>query len=274
MIANFPAIDALRLTTFDSKAFDILSRAVGPMMLDGDDLKIMQYEGRKSGPIFMGVGTQQGKDHYLFEVKGEQSDQLGRELVKIEGLKATRLDVQLTLPLPANYSARSLYDTCLKGAWQGVQGRAPQPRLFQNPDGMDTVSIGAKTSDKLIRIYVKADSKGGLWLRFEVEYRKRRAEWVSGEISRTEDSTAVIGSVLLGELVRFPPSPFLKPYIDLLQDARRVPYFVRMVEPNSTFRWLNESVGPAITRLANDHDYGWRVREWLEVQLKELQTDV
>ena len=78
---------------------------------------------------------QSGKDHYLFVVNGEQSDQLGRQLLKLDGLRTTRIDLQLTLPCPEDYSSREYYDTIENGRWLGLQGRTPQPELIQSPKG-------------------------------------------------------------------------------------------------------------------------------------------
>lgn len=174
-------------------------------------------------------------------------------------MDCTRIDVQLTVPLPTRMG-RDTFDSFVELAEiaeiheekRGQRGRKVGGPLY--PDGFCTLYIGSRQSTRFYRLYVKEHS-GGFYLRFEVEYKdksglagriwrdtlrepERAVSWLQGEINTLPDHklTTPIKSYLMGV-----PG-------ELMKQGRQVN------DPNKTLAWLRKQVSPAMRRLLGNED--------------------
>lgn len=232
----------------------------------------LQYTGQEANGLFLGTARQREhreddfmREHTMFQASGEIAD-LAFQHLDQKDIRCTRLDLQATIPLPAGYNARLLYDilTDDQAEWGG---RARNVQLVESGDRLDTVYIGARSSDLWIRIYVKADGKGvPAYLRFEVEYKGQKADAVRGAIL---DVKRTVRSVLAFELRRLPSAqdwPLMSFWGMLGAPGGRItPETVE--SENSTITWLLRQVEPAVLRLLHGHEHGDRMsailRRWL-----------
>lgn len=266
MIVNKVALDYWRLTTFDFKKYQRLVWDVVPNDVSGERGGFQQYKGTQYAHIFHGQGEQGGKTHYLIHVSGERTQELMNELIDNDDLRSTRIDVQLTLPLPGDFDCRELTDALRFGVWPGIERDV---QLIDN-GGDDTVTVGDRTSDRYIRIYVK--EKG--WLRFEVEFKGDRAQRAALLISDGKQ-TAMCG-IVLSELNRLPNAP----YLDLFRThivSRGCEELGVLVKVKSTdglkrMKWLR-SLLPTIRRMMRDHDYGYIVSGWIIDLAEEMANE-
>lgn len=259
MIVNTPAVDYLTLVSFNRWDFESFQRAA--LQCEEGRLKqgrLMQYRGLKGPSMFVGAGTIQGRDHYLFSASGERAQTAALWMADEMPGSCTRVDLQITVPLPKEYDSRWLADGLRWSDWVGAKRPV---NIRDNENGMDTVYIGQRTAGDFTRIYVKIDGLGMMWLRFETQFQKRKAIRVWPAIAR--DRT-MMERVLSGRVYALPE--LQEPGMDAIRKAitdlgvnvvaqRRIP------GENSTYLWLRDTVTPVVERMLNDHDYGERVAE-------------
>lgn len=251
MEINYPQIDWITLTSWSAEDFlrwkDWQNKQSGEMK----DGKIQMYSGFWVGSAFIGQGTQLNKNHYIARISGDKSSNVIHDLWS-DGVKATRIDVQITKEFPENYSARKFVDCLRSGDW-GTYKRDLQ--LIENSDGLDTVYIGSRKTERFARMYVKS-SLEGKFLRFEVEYKGEWANIISREYIK---NYTVLSAVLFDFINSLPldDQGVLQGFLDLISDVRSGIVVPRRVVPDeNTYSWLIEQVGPVIWRYLNDHDRG------------------
>lgn len=252
MIIDLPCVDWLTFTTWDQSVFIDWQKWLHNF--DGEEKagKIRMYDGIWRGSAFVGEGTQGNKRHGLIRVSGSESNQAFNQLNK-EFSKCTRLDVQVTTPLPSDYSARQFADD-LRAGQIGEYKRSIT--LMENDDGSDTVYVGSIKSDRFARFYVKQDDELK-FLRFEIEHKSNWAEIASISLLAGE---ATLAGILLDFLstIEFDDSQgVLRMFTDLCNSVKaglNVPYAVR--DKNKTMIWIMDQVTPAMVRLLNDHELG------------------
>lgn len=268
MLVGAVVFDYARFTTFDVEIGNYFMDFLGDGMGEG---RVMQYQGIKSRDAFAGEAMQKSSRHFLYQVSGGRSHDVCRVFrlgMYGRDLRSTRLDVQLTIPLPDNYSARVVADF-----WRDCDrwgnGRPANIRLQENTDGLDTVYIGSRTSERYVRVYVKEDDMGARYLRFEVEYKGDLSRKVWGQFL---DSELGIYELLRGELDRLPGLPLLLRDFGMFLlevDSVGVAGSKRVLDDAKTMRWLRDSVTPALERMLNSHDYSGDARrlvlEWNEL---------
>lgn len=263
MIINLPAIDYFRATTFERTLFLDVSKLViawaREQNIEQSRGGIMQYKGDRYDGIFLGQGEQAGRTHYIIDVSGSESDALFPILRNINrGWKVKRIDLQYTAEKHADYSARSLLDCLENGIWLG---RRPAIKAIIN-GGNDTLYLGSRTSGAFTRIYVKHDD----WLRYEIEYKADYAAALFLALNEDTDYRTVIAAALYERAERMPCSIKAIHYrlLQLVVRPGEWKLQVEKVEPEKIkkLRWL-ASLLNTIQALANDHDYGHTVRQWL-----------
>lgn len=284
-----PQCDWLTLGSFAQPVYDGFHAWVRDLAGDKKlqyDSKVMQYVGIRHGGAFAGVATQAGKLHGLLSVGGDVAHDavmndfsVGIEkpfmtekevTTKIEIIepRCTRVDLQLTVPLLEEYSARGLTDQLRSGHWSR-KGAAPQVDVYDSADGMDTVYVGSRSSNRFWRIYVKAADEGK-YLRFEVEYKGRRARKV---FSIVHPDPGSIGPILLNEWSVAPDVDektwnSIGEVLEAYGKGLDVPVPRARVSNDRTLRWMNRVVWPVIKRQLKDHDTGPRTRRVLEDLLR------
>lgn len=263
MIINAVMCDYLRLTSYDPEDYKTMLNLFKIHTKQTNDKKepaaLMQYEGWKTSHGFLGTGKQKRGPHYLAHVSGQPAH-IYYDWVKREDwreIRCTRLDVQLTIDLPANYSAPNLFDA--------LEGKVPYGRavtLYRSGKGMDTVYIGRLTTKhgRVTRIYVKEHGLG-LALRFETQFNGDHADQHFAYLKEGGSLDSLLAAELesLGNIDFEPLSTFYQYVKDIIPAPR--PYAVETSGP--TLDWLLNTCDPAIRRMLNDHDHGSKVRRWL-----------
>lgn len=261
MIIDYPQIDWLTFTTWDNQIFRAWQGWQHEQEGDEKAGKIKMYSGIWRGNSFIGEGRQGEKSHGLVRVSGGDSHNAYYQLLRCGNAKCTRLDLQVTTPLPVGYSARKFADDVRAGQSEKYKRDV---RLLENSDGLDTVYIGSGSSNRYARFYVKLVDEVR-YLRFEVEHKAEWAEIVSNSLL---DETGSLEGSLLDFLssVGFEDSQgIIKLFNDLLEGIKSgltVPREARDI--NKTLEWILEQVTPAIVRLLADHDTGSYLANHLE----------
>jgi hypothetical protein len=221
----------------------------------------MQYQGHcqilPDGSIFWGVGQQQGNDHFLMQASGSAADRVARWLMVNEersDFNITRLDLQLTVPIPSWFNARHFLDALRVGDWKGRRRKATMIDNY----GDDTVYIGSRQSDKFCRVYVKEED----FLRLEFEYKKGKADAVYWMLKRHGIEKAGAG-LLHGEVLQLPEHPVTELFLENLSNYEKM-IAITEKRPSSRFRWFVKQCAPAIQTLLRDHDAGDATRRVLE----------
>lgn len=266
-IVNRPAVDYLTVTTYSERVFGqtILATHTSQEAAEATDDGIKRYQGKRfhhpGGSIFFGEGQQKQQDsetwlpHFVMSASGAAADKFstywaGQDLMPVS---VTRVDCQLTLPLPDWYKSHSLLKTLRTGEWKG---RKPLCTMIDNY-GDDTVYIGSKSSDRRARIYVK--ERG--WLRVEYQYRKDYAESAFSNI-RASPNTGCAGT-LVSELIKWPEHPVKNIFLEQLKLANT--QAVKAAKPEKSmsrrYRWFTRQILPAIETMLHDHDIGGKVRD-------------
>lgn len=261
MILNRPAIDWLTLTTYDTKKqadmAQLFNRVRPRWAEEAVNSKMLQYDGRRGEQWFIGAGQQKGRDHFIFRFSGDLADAVTWQRLR-PSVDCTRIDLQLTLPLPVpianSYQEyKSLVDTMHESEIERGQ-RARGLDAVISPDGFCTLYVGSRESERFYRFYVK-EAAGLYFLRFEVEYKGSNS--FAGRVWRdTAREPESIVTYIKGELSTLPDHPLTRPFheslagspADIMKRERRV------ADPQKTLEWLRRQVSPAMKRLIGNED--------------------
>lgn len=251
MNINLPQIDWVTFTSW--KVGDYIRWTDWMRKQPDEKIKsqIKMYSGYKTGSVFVGAGYQGDKEHFYSRISGEKSNELYREFYSPD-VKTTRIDVQITKPLPIDYLARDFADDLRKGDWgshkMGIQ-------LIENSNGLDTVYIGSRESEKYARFYVKMAGEE-LFLRFEIEYKGNWANLISEQYYADEN---LLSSVLYDFINGIPKDNLgvIDGFLELLNGVKSGIICKRKVQnDDDTYDWIMTSCLPSIFRMLNDHDRG------------------
>lgn len=267
MILNATLCDYLRLTTFNPITFKdfcgMFRRHAKAGAHKQEDAVLMQYSGKRTSHGWLMTGKQRQGYHFLTQYSGAPAhlalvDALDQ---KLDFERCTRLDVQLTIPLPDDYSSLQLFDS--------LNGNVPYGRsvtLWKSGDGLDTVYIGRLTTKngRVTRIYVK-EYAGGRGLRFETQFNGNHADqhWQYVKRGGSLESLLVMELESLGDVDVEP----LATFYGLVSGSLPAPRPTAVETSTPTLDWLLNTCDPVIRRMLNDHDHGWKVRHWLELLL-------
>lgn len=260
MITGTAALDWLSLTTFHyplcGRFQGLVERfALGPV----EQAKRMQYRGIEADGLFFGEATQDGNWHGLFQASGMAAEMVWPN-VNAWPVKCTRLDLQITCRVPGGYSAYHASNAIRE--WDGP-GRPRKVTLIQSGDGLDTVYVGSRSSDRFTRLYVKLDAAGGRWLRFEMEYKGTVAQQAFEKLREDPNPQEAMENALRGEIEAIPSMPAIlgEHFKTFLGDGEAErPKGEYKASKGHTLNWLYRQVQPAILRAMRDHDEGPAVR--------------
>jgi len=160
------------------------------------------------------------------------------------GTHVTRLDLAVTLrdeDIDRDWTSIALRQASMDGRIDS--GLLKTHRIEGTPDGR-TLYIGARSSDRYIRIYDKTAQSKGVWpqrsWRWELEYKRPRAGIVAARLLKSGASTAAVIDVVASALadVRVnlpygdPPSGWTakRPKV-LTTDETRLRYTSRVIAP-------------------------------------------
>lgn len=270
MIIEQPACDWCTVTTFvHTEATRLFNACAANGKGHKKPLTIMGYEGSQWEGAFWGQGRQRDRVHYMARASGETAHYWLKDISDTCPGRATRVDLQITIPMPANYSAHRLdNDLRTLANWEG-KGRARAINtIFGHPIGMDTVYIGSWKSDTFTRVYVK-ESNGKRYLRLEIVFKGDHADPIYTRCC--VGGQDAINSIMATECKNMPDVPDLLPFKEILAayECGRLIRGHREHDENGTIRWLRNQVSPTVFRMLNDHDYGditgRLVQEWMDM---------
>jgi len=265
MILNATLCDYIRLTTFAIEDYQKMLETwnIVTAGAETEDARIMQYGGKQYAHGFLGTGMQNRRPHYLTHYSGTAAAIAWYTIMSHKWLdvRCTRLDAQITIPLPDQYKSMDLF--------QKLNGKLPYGRvvtLYKSGDGMDTIYLGkrATKNGRVTRIYVK-EYVGGKALRWETEYKGDWSvqHWDYLQRGGTLEELLVAELESVGD-IDFEP---LATFYGLLRGKLPAPRPTAVETSNPTLDWLLKTVDPVLRRMLNDHDHGSKVRHWLELLL-------
>lgn len=259
MIIDRPAVDYLTLTTFSLKTVIQMVDALEPLTKNKDAVAAKEgaYDGMRGEGFFIGHGEQRGKEHHKFRMSGDLSDAFTWQVIR-PPIDCTRIDLQLTLPLPCDISESfDQYIDLMRVTEASEENRGQRKRKVDGVvhlDGYCTMYVGSRESQRFYRLYVKENS-GINFVRFEVEFKDKKG--LAGRVWRdTARKPESIVTYLKGEIDTLPDHPLILPFKKHLAG---VPGEVmklerRIADPQKTLAWLRRQVSPAMKRLIANHD--------------------
>lgn len=238
--------------------------------------KIPRYKGWRYGSIFLGVAEHiHGRGRHLATITGGTAH--GYMLIaEHRGGRCSRLDLQITLPLPAGWDARREVVNLSKKRW--ATGKPIDARIQEGTDGTASIYAGSRKSEREFCIYVKRDGDGNEYLRWEVRFRnvakRRLASNTFGGIIGTSYREGALATALYDALSLLDTGwrAVKLPLRAIEQWGRGVLDVHSVAEPESDkMEWIRTQVDPAVRRLLADHDTGADMRiyvaEWLRYSL-------
>lgn len=259
---NSLSCDWITLTSFDQR-----NKRRWETVLNGSykvvsyDVKSAMYVGVLYNHGFVGQSEQKGLTHTLCRATGGAANEVFYRLMRASAgdYKATRVDIQLTIPLPHFHKARELKDYL-------ERNQRLSCRLIEN-SGLDTVYVGSRQSSRMWRIYVKEGEGLDLFLRFELELKKGKdniADRVAANIKR--HGYKAMQSYFFENLdkLNLPDA-----YMRILNEFRTgetqpLPSEVRE-KGGKTYAWLNTTVRKAILTFAlESHGRSEFMHKWLK----------
>jgi len=224
-----------------------------------DDLKNGYQPVRSSLYGFVGQRTRHAfhgekQERMLLQVSGARA-QRGIMLFRQHD-SCARIDIQLTVriaPGAVNRWLDAAYDVAQN--WRGTRGKKVDVTYRGGIDGKETVYIGSKKSDILIRLYDKfresRDEQYRDCVRLEVQLRKKPAQAIFDYVCENGLGTRYLCQVLCWYLARRGIST------DWIKDNWS---YVRPPKPDTpkesvTLSWLDTQVRKVVTRLSAE--WGW-----------------
>lgn len=160
----------------------------------------------------------------------------------------TRIDLEATVLLP------EVDDGWVKRIWKDYRHREERMKVVRSPskfvssDSGDTLYIGRRGAQKMLRLYDKGGQQGDLKgevIRYEVEYREEMAENVAFGIARRDTS---IEDFILRQVF----TAYYQSHIRLPVDYQaKIEVSTPPLRPSGQDRyleWIRAVVGPAVAR--------------------------
>lgn len=275
------ALDYITLSTFNRDAFGVVFSSVYDADFEQDD-RFRGYVGKRVGPYRMVTGEQAGKWHGLIIVEGSNAQTMVDYMVEntygdtgmslINWFSCTRLDVQISVP-DTGMHFRKLKDD-LKNPLTSWQRRGARPKIQliegeRTSRGLgNTLYVGSRRTKHghFVRIYQKANGDTP-YLRFEVQYKRKRAQEVLTQYITQEDVTKE--TLVATALSAFPADILqghLKGFVDGLAGAGTVEFSQTEVENKDVKRasWFKYHVLPAMFKIESEHMRKWVLKELLK----------
>lgn len=268
-------IDWLTLTTYEPTAWQFWKSCIEKFMNQATsssaDVPMMQYIGYqinfKNGSVYVGSGHQRGKEHVMLRASGQIANELFESVaaggISQGWLKCTRIDLQVTVELPENWSQWRTFNRLKKS---GRSANYMSSRSGVDRRELATVYIGSRHSSRFIRMYEKQTMDGAVYLRYEVEYKGNLGTSVAKTL--LEDRTAIY-ALLSEEVQRSKDGRMTRLFTPILGDERHkaTPYDVK--NGDGRRNWLLEQVLPAFVEYINRHDADQTVAQ---TYIQALQT--
>lgn len=222
--------------------------------------KIKRYEGIRGmndgSGVFVGESVGNAKKHYILQISGAMADRMGEfvtaDTVKSGDVKITRIDVQVTIGEPREWSQIGYMETCEAAGLKPTIARSRNP--IERKLELITIYTGTRTSGRYNRCYQKVMESGERLLRYETEFSRGYAKAVaygllSGDITRE--------MVVRGELKRRKIDELQ--VFDLWQCGLFGPKQEERTIVDNRADWLINDILPIVVEYMNRHDADQRV---------------
>jgi hypothetical protein len=252
-----PAIDWLTIASYQFTPYTEMAASLRRFLPHGwKRSRWLQYDGwHNPDGIFHGHALQSNdKEHYIVKISGALAHEWLHDMLgdpdgwqMLQHWYATRLDIQVTKPVPDWWLIRNLHDNYM------AQGR--NVSIIQSATG-STLYLGARTSDRFVRFYEKQLETMYLRLEFELKGRFSRHGFIG-----LLDGTITVADLFAGHLaaLRLPEEQGDYYFPDDAKDIS-FPKHIRMIDNDARLKWLLSLQGK-FAQMANDHDIGERVRD-------------
>jgi len=217
--------------------------------------RIKRYEGYRGTldwvGVFLGKSVGRAKPHFIMQVSGAKADECLEWLcpLQVSGgeVKITRIDMQVTIDTPHDWSQVGYFRTC------EAMGLKPEIKRSTDPKNkrgeLITVYTGTRPSGRYNRVYEKVMDSGEKLLRFETEFSRGYAKAVthgllSGKVKKEEIIKGEIRRRKVGGLKVF----------DLWQTGIFSPKQGERVVYDRRGEWLISSILPVLAEYINRHD--------------------
>jgi len=204
----------------------------------------LQYKGWKKESIFVGRGEQNKKRHGILQVSGRQSQEMLEFLLQHEKHYCTRMDIQMTIPMPAGVYLTKIHKNLGK-----------KVSTLISSESNDTLYVGNRSSDIFTRLYEKVLDRKYLRLEFELKGQRSRAAWL-----------ALLAGASVGEIFKYYyeksilPAGVKKHYdVSGIDDTDKAMRAEVVKEAQKKLAWI-QSIDGAIMKAIFDHDIGEEVR--------------
>lgn len=305
MLVGVPQIDWVTYTTFDERIFKraksdwvfFIHREIeyenkymmrqakkdrsltyAPRSFSSESKKIMQYSGIQVDGVFFGEGEQSGKKHYYIRCSGAGAHRVAERMEPFK-MRCTRIDLQVTEPVPRGFTSLKLRNELRDASWKG---RKPVIDLGHVDErDMGTVYLGSRSSERFLRIYVKRDDFGNEYLRYELELTKSVAE-SAGKMLSEYGGSELCMRVLSDSISRLPVDANLDYHVELLDcflwltqapPVRPKPSY-RVGDASTRMDWLERVVFPAMMKALRDKETSDRAHGLLAKMVSTAVLDI
>jgi hypothetical protein len=248
--------DYMTLTSWDESFFAAQTAVIEYIdTCDWHQNQVAQYLGtqvqNELGSVFCGDATIKGRTHYIMQVSGELASdtdiwRIVAPYIKSGMAEITRLDVQMTIPTPSNWSQVDFFND------RKAKGKTVGWAESNTGDGtnLQTVYVGARTSGLFLRLYEKYAS-GQKLLRCEFEIKRPYSpKWgrqlFGGDVTLSQILRLYIENTKHDGLIGM--------YVPSLHGIAPAGRLKVVKEDNKTEKWLLEQVLPTFTRVINEHN--------------------
>lgn len=254
-------IDWVTLTSFDVETWRHWARKCEQSKpLHVRDQAIRNYMGAMSwfsgGSCFVGQGEQQGASHYLIDISGSLAQEWRNDAFNQRreyDVSCRRVDLQVTVPEPEGWSQIAFLNRMERK--NRITGWATSRDA--KAGALQTVYVGSWHSDRLTTVYVKLTAGNERLLRFEVRYKRDRANAMLRQLAQGELPDNFLAYELQTTLSDNKLRSVFEPSLTV---GAPVAARVRLKDrSDKTGDWLVDKVLPTLIRIISEHDTDGRV---------------
>lgn len=278
MYINRVALDYLRITTYNKELFWQMESFYSSRGWERSSSRVMQYTGvaytnPSGGTAVFSDGRQGIERHFMVTFTGEEADRAIKDIVPLlarSEWNCSRIDLQTTVPveegqywhLPNQFYLMVMAE---QRAFYSGRGGTVGVKLIRSTT--DTLYIGSRTSDQMIRYYVKRSEDGKTFVRWEWELKGKRAKWAMHEIVSGGQSALPNVFYTLASRVRGTFSTFSEPHIEIAtnySDGAILGGYSKRAITRDTMQYL-ESLTGTIYRVMTSHSTRQRAIAWVKL---------
>lgn len=237
-------LDYLRIASWDYSAYPyLLSELMEIKPGDWQQSHWLQYAGWRRDELFMGHGEQNGNRHCVLHISGSQSHEMQSIFMPLIDWYATRIDVQVTIPLPELDLAKI------------HKSLGAKISTLISSEKNKTLYVGSRTSEVFTRLYEKPLDI--MYLRLEFELKGNTARMVWKAIQKGKSVGDVFGYYLDKSKLPEAAKIYYRDADNNCSDLALIDETVHTAEIK--LAWL-QSLDASVMRAISDHEIGERVK--------------